>query len=264
MMEYMFFDPFTTIVIVITLSVIILVTYYINYRIETYSWIRITSKVYEIIVERTGGDGPQFYKAKLILTYTVGEKLYRKTVPTQIKEPVKRRFHKNGLTIPEVKVKTAMYYPIGSNYELYFNPKNPFRSDVKKGLPYSVNYFVWVSFCLLGLSIFFLSVEILFGQINLNLISFILNTILIAIIIASSILTLKARDKILKYKDVIIDNKSYYKAPDLPKVVHADQFTSSIQQEEGSSQQPRDQFCSKCGTMISEDDRYCSGCFTKI
>lgn len=238
---------------------------YIKYRIETYSFIKTIAKVQKIIVKKIGGgeNSPPYYRVYLELLYSVGGSNIYKTVPTSIKERVKGRFNKKGYTFDEVREKGSKNYPIGSGYGLFYNAKNPNKSIIKIGIPYSAHYFIRTSYFLLILSVLFIFTDLLTIS-SFSVIDFLLLLVSLLIFMYSMILTNEGKNKLFVNKDLIIDNKSYYGNPYTPYNLSSNPSKNEYYPESNYKSPINDKFCFKCGTMVSLDDKYCPECGYKI
>ena len=110
---------------------------YVRERIDSNSWPNILAKVSDIVVKKhSGGEGsPAYWNVYIQLQYVVNGVTYTKLKNTRITKTARGKFfNKDGATKEEMNEKGLEQYPLGSDFELYYNPKKPKKTLERIGL----------------------------------------------------------------------------------------------------------------------------------
>ena len=240
---------------------------FIRERIDSNTWPLVKAKVTDIVLRQQGGGegNPSYFRAFLKLSYIVEGMNYSKLHPTAITSLYTSRKMSKKEKKENLIEKSKDDYPIGSDFVLYYKPKNPKKAIHKNGLYGSSRAFSQITIALIIIS----------------LLSFILDYFINYIYDFEQFLPyleIQTMLLILAFYFYITIKKELYKGFQLQGGPKENPYTKSFSQTQEnltedlslpnnsfsssfeSSQLYSSSTCNRCGSMIKKGDKSCRDC----
>lgn len=262
------FTIFTFIAIVFAFYIEIRTFMFVNKRFDSNSWPSVMAEVSDIIIKRKQDpeDG-YFNQIYLQLTYLVDDTEFTKEIDTEIRTFEKPEKNHSAYTLNSQIMKPVgiRLFPIGTEYELWFDPAEPQRSSMYQGMDELGDGISTLSKIVLFFVGIFITVDLLVFQlpsIQSNILYSIIELVLYVVLIVSHKNLMseyeagrQEQGKFTKnlFKEEIEDRKALFH--DTIKQVMTISNTFPI-----SSKKSYPLTCNVCGTMLKYESNTCKYC----